>query len=67
MADRDAAYYVALAQDLASRAEYAWARETLQGIATTIRQTERLTVKQQEAIEHIMVGRLKHDVRESER
>jgi hypothetical protein len=59
----DATYYETLARQLADRAEYAWARSTLQGIAATIQRTGNLTLKQKEAIEHIMLGRLKHDVR----
>ena len=59
----DADYYEDLARSLANRPEYAWARPTLAGIADTIHHTGTLTLKQREAIEHVMVGRLKHDVR----
>jgi hypothetical protein len=60
------AYYIALARRLAGLKEYAWARATLEGIAETMERTDHCTLKQQEAIEHIMVGRLKHDVRTPE-
>lgn len=43
--------------------DYNWARETLEGILHTVEQTNRVTRKQQQAVEHIIVGRLKHDVR----
>lgn len=41
---------------------YEWARKTLEGIRDTIEETGRVTLRQQEAVEHIIVGRLKHDV-----
>src|SRR5438128_739999 len=45
---------------------YEWCRETLVGIAETIRRTNTVTLRQREAIEHIMVGRLKHDAHHHE-
>jgi len=58
----EAAYYEDLARRLGDLKEYTWARATLIGIANTIQQTGHLTLKQKEAIEHVLVGRLKHDV-----
>lgn len=47
---------------LATR-DYDWARDTLEGIRATVLDTQRVTLKQQQAVERIIVGRLKHDVR----
>ncbi len=55
-------YYLDLINRLLSTRDYEWARDTLSGIATTVHATGRLTLRQKEAVEHIMVGRLKHDV-----
>jgi len=41
---------------------YEWARETLEGISRTVRETGRASLRQEEAVTHIIVGRLKHDV-----
>lgn len=41
--------------------KYEWARSTLDGIADTIDRTGHCTLRQQEAVEHMIVGRLKHD------
>lgn len=41
--------------------KYEWARDTLEGIKATVEETNRVTVRQQEAVEHIILGRLKHD------
>jgi hypothetical protein len=57
------AYYQDLIADLLATKKYEWARDTLTGIARTIQDTRRVTAKQKQAIDHIMVGRLKHDVR----
>jgi hypothetical protein len=48
-------------EDLLATKDYNWARETLEGIASTVRVSQHVTVRQQEAVEHIIVGRLKHD------
>ena len=50
--------------ELIQTKQYDWARPTLEGIADTIRRTGCVTLRQQEAVEHVMIGRLKHDVRE---
>ena len=50
-----------LINDLLATRKYEWCRETLEGIAGTMRHTGQCTLRQQEAIEHIIVGRLKHD------
>jgi hypothetical protein len=55
-------YYLDLINRLLGTRDYEWARDTLTGIASTIHATGRLTMRQKEAVEHIMVGRLKHDV-----
>jgi hypothetical protein len=41
--------------------DYDWARDTLEGIRSTVEDTNRVTLRQQEAVEHIIHGRLKHD------
>lgn len=51
-----------LVNKLLATKNYEWARDTLSGIADTIHRTGAVTLRQQEAIEHIMVGRLKHDL-----
>jgi hypothetical protein len=51
-----------LIRDLLATRKYEWCRETLEGISETIASTGRCSLRQQEAIEHIMLGRLKHDV-----
>lgn len=56
-------YYLDLINRLLGTRDYEWARDTLAGIASTIHASGRLTMRQKEAVEHIMVGRLKHDVR----
>ena len=53
---------VARIEELLATKRYEWARPTLEGIQATVLATNRVTLKQYEAIEHIMVGRLKHDV-----
>ena len=55
------AYYADLAESLLATKKYEWCRETLVGIAETIRRTNAVTLRQREAIEHIIVGKLKHD------
>lgn len=51
-----------LIEQLLRTKDYEWARETLEGIAATIEETNRVTPKQKSAVEHVIVGRLKHDV-----
>jgi hypothetical protein len=53
---------VARIDELLATGHYNWARATLEGIRASIEQTGRVTLRQQEAVEHVMVGRLKHDV-----
>ena len=53
---------IARIEELLATRKYEWARETLAGIYATIETTGRVTLRQQEAVEHIMIGRLKHDV-----
>jgi len=57
----ESVYYVDLVNRLLATKKYDWARQTLEGIAATMERTGVCTAKQREAIEHIMVGRLKHD------
>jgi hypothetical protein len=40
--------------------KYEWARPTLEGIAATVTDTGVVTIRQQEAVEHIILGRIKH-------
>lgn len=47
--------------ELLATKRYEWARETLTGIRANVEQTRMVTLRQQEAVEHIMIGRLKHD------
>ena len=48
--------------ELLATKKYEWARGILEGIRDTIERTGTVSLRQQEAVEHIMVGRLKHDV-----
>jgi hypothetical protein len=57
----DVPQQLALIQSLLATKQYEWCRDTLEGIANTITRTQRVTLKQQEAVEHLIVGRLKHD------
>lgn len=43
--------------------EYQWAKDTLEGIRANIEYNDRVTLRQQEAVEHIIIGRLRHDCR----
>jgi hypothetical protein len=54
---------IARITELLATKRYDWARSTLEGIRATIQQNGRVTLRQQEAVEHVMIGRLKHDVR----
>jgi hypothetical protein len=58
----DTDYYLDLINRLLASKDYDWARDTLEGIANTLASTGNLTPRQKAAVEHIMVGRLKHDV-----
>ncbi len=49
-------------EELLSTGKYEWARETLEGIWQSIHDRGSVTLPQQEAVTHIMIGRLKHDV-----
>jgi hypothetical protein len=57
----EATYYIDLIGRLLSTRDYEWARDTLTGIAATLERTGQVTSKQKQAVDHIMVGRLKHD------
>jgi hypothetical protein len=57
----DAEYYLDLINRLLATKDYDWASDTLSGIATTIHATGRLTLRQKQAVDRIMAGRLKHD------
>ena len=54
---------IARIDELLATKHYDWARRTLLGIRATISISGRVTLRQQEAVEHIIIGRLKHDVR----
>lgn len=58
---RESEYYVDLCNRLLATKDYEWARDTLAGIAGTIGLSGVVTPNQKQAIDHIMVGRLKHD------
>ena len=62
MGEADAGYYVSVIHDLLMTKKYDWCRNTLEGIAETITRTGRVSLRQKEAIDHIITGRLKHDV-----
>lgn len=52
---------IARIDELLATKRYDWARETLTGIRANIEQVGRVSIRQQEAVEHIMIGRLRHD------
>jgi hypothetical protein len=56
-----AAELLDLIEDHLRTGKYEWARDTLEGIAATVTDTGVATVRQQEAVEHIIIGRVKHD------
>ena len=58
----EAAYYVDLARKHAMRPEYRWCADKMDDIADTIERTGRLSPRQKQAIEHFILGRLKHDI-----
>lgn len=59
----DAEYYLDVIARLLATKNYEWARSTLSGIAKTVTDSGILTPRQREAVDHIIIGRLKHDVR----
>lgn len=54
-------YYVDLINRLLATGKYEWARDTLAGIASTMARSGQVTLRQKSAVDHIIVGRLKHD------
>ena len=60
--DSDAAYYVHVIEELLTTKRYDWCRNTLKGIANNVTRTGFVTLRQKEAIDHIITERLKHDV-----
>ena len=60
MGDND--YYIGLINNLLGTGSYEWCRPTLEGISETIARTGTVTLRQREAIDHIIAGRLKHDL-----
>lgn len=61
MPTRDAEYYGDLIARLLATGDYDWARDTLEGIARTIVRSGEVTLRQRSAIDHVMLGRLRHD------
>jgi hypothetical protein len=59
--DSAGAYYADLINRLLATGNYDWARDTLEGIAGNIERNGQVTPRQKAAVDHIMVGRLKHD------
>jgi hypothetical protein len=55
-------YYLDLIERLLATKHYEWARPTLEGISETVTRTGVVTLRQREAIDHVMTGRLKHDL-----
>ena len=55
--------FLDLIEDHLRTGDYEWARDTLEGIKETVERTNRVTLRQQESVEHIILGRLKHDSR----
>ncbi|MDO8795389.1 MAG: hypothetical protein Q7J25_12290 [Vicinamibacterales bacterium] len=58
----DAATMLDQIERLLATRRYEWARPTLEGLHRTITASGLVTLRQQEAVEHIILGRLKHDV-----
>ena len=58
----EADYYVGVIHELLATKQYEWCRPTLEGIAENIASRGRITLRQKEAVDHIITGRLKHDV-----
>lgn len=42
--------------------DYEWARDTLEGIRDTVERKGWATLRQEEAVTHVITGRLKHDL-----
>jgi hypothetical protein len=59
--DRDAADYIDVIDQLLASKSYEWARPTLEGIRQTMAASGIATAKQRQAIDHVIIGRLKHD------
>lgn len=59
----EADYYMGVIGDLLATKNYEWCRPTLEGIADNLFRSRRITLRQKEAVEHIIHGRLRHDVR----
>jgi hypothetical protein len=57
----EAEYYVDLIHRLLTTRKYEWCRPTLEGISRTIATNRTVSLRQREAVDHIMAGRLKHD------
>jgi hypothetical protein len=60
--EREAAYYVDLIGRLLASGNYDWARDTLEGISSNVCFNNRITRAQKAAIDHVMAGRLRHDL-----
>jgi len=48
-------------ENLLASGHYDWARETLEGIHAHIARTGACSIAMEEAVTHIIIGRLKHD------
>lgn len=59
----DAPTMLARIDELLATRQYEWARPTLEGIRETVARTGQVTLRQEEAVTHVMVGRLRHDAR----
>lgn len=60
--EREADYYDDLIDRLLATGNYDWARDTLEGIQRNVRLKRRITRDQKSAIDHVMTGRLRHDL-----
>ena len=58
----DAVTFLRTVNDLLKGHTYDWARPTLEGIRLTVTLSGTVTPRQQQAVEHIITGRLTHDV-----
>ena len=59
---KESEYYRKVIEDLLRTKQYEWCRGTLKGISNTIQKNGQVTLRQKEAVEHIIAGSLKHDV-----
>jgi hypothetical protein len=57
-----AEYYIDVIDRHLATGKYDWCRETMTGIRATMVASGVVTPKQQQAVEHMILGRLKHDV-----